>query len=323
MKSSGNLILFLNRWCPVGCASCNAGVSNSPGDSLSPRWLTLFFNRLADGALDFPGYVIWTGGEPFLSFDSLKTGIQLATQHKYHSEILTSGIWFAEHPHYLSVLKQNGTFSLRISTDSEHQERVPVALLISLIKEARQMEIEVNFTLRQIPDAPDSPSLLLKTIKESLPDYYEENLQRTRWLHHIPHMPIEPVKEPSPGPPTLHPPTKKCLKACNQGFKDIVIGADGLLYPCCGLFGIANHQHLAVGNPLTETWNQLTQTITASPLFSLLKKKGPYGVCEELGLEPEKWGWEPFKIPCQLCIALFRRHGQQVLDVYSEPKPPN
>jgi organic radical activating enzyme len=316
MKKTGNLIFFLNRRCTVGCASCNAGVYTDKGNELSPKWLDKFFNTIHDAA--FSGYIIWTGGEPFLSFEGLEKGISLAAHRGFLSEILTSGIWFENHPGYLETLAEKGSFSLRISLDSEHQDRVPMPLIISLIQQALELRIEVNFTLREIPGQPGSVKHFLEEIIEKLPQFYEENVIRSRWLHYIPHMPVAPMDERTSG----------CGKEsrgsgggnwrgpCKMGFRDIVIGEDGILYPCCGLFGIPGHERLAMGDPLKESWETLEIGSQRAPLFRMLREKGPYGICRELGLEPETWDWPPNESPCHLCHALFHRHADRVYRYY-------
>jgi len=315
MENKGNIILFLNRRCTVGCASCNAGATTGNTAELTSQWLETFFNKLHD--LEFSGYIVWTGGEPFLSFQALQKGISLASQNKYHSEILTSGAWFQQAPEQLESLAAVGDFSLRISLDAEHHDSVPLPIIISLIKKSLSLGIEVNFTLRQIPGRENPVEDFLDQIKEQLPDFYRQNHTRSRWLHYLPHMPI------SPGPggclPThsaAAPGKQKWQQTCKMGFKDLVIGEDGLVYPCCGLFGIPGHEQMAMGDPLNESWENLEIRQRNHPLFQVLKRKGPYGICKELGLSSETWDWPAYETPCHLCLALFHQHGTRVFAHY-------
>lgn len=312
MRVKGNLIFFLNRRCTVGCASCNAGVFDENAGELKPRFIERLFDKIDN--LEFSGYIIWTGGEPFLSFETLEKGITLATQKGFNSEILTAGIWFENNPGYLETLAATGSFSLRISLDAEHQERVPMALVISLIKRALELNIEVNFTLREIPGGNKNNSSVssvssvcsvgpnfLSEIENRLPDFYRENRDRSRWIHSIPHMPVAP----GGSRPRLR--GRKWQKACQMGFKDLVIGEDGLVYPCCGLFGIPGHEQLAV---------TLFSETRPTPLLRVLKEKGPYGICKELNFNPETWNWPSYDSPCHLCLALFHLHGSRVFKHY-------
>jgi organic radical activating enzyme len=314
MEKKRNLILFLNRRCTVGCPSCNADASANNSAELSVPWLETFFQQIHE--LQFSRFIIWTGGEPFLSFQALQKGISLAAQNNYHSEILTSGAWFQYAPEQLEDLAAIGDFSLRISLDAEHQDTVPLPTVICLIKKALGLHIEVNFTLREIPGRKEFAKNFLTEIKEQLPDFYHENHTRSRWLHHLPHMPITTGPGCLSSPSTTAPGKQKWKQNCKMGFKDLVIGEDRLIYPCCGLFGIPGHEQLALGDPVNEPWETLDTRQHKHPLFQILREKGPYGICRALGLTPETWNWPAYETPCHLCLALFHLYKEQVYEYY-------
>lgn len=315
MEKKGNLIFFLNRRCDVGCASCNVDASPDNMKELSVQWLEAFFDRIRN--LLSSGYIIWTGGEPFLSFEALKKGISLASQKGFQSEILTSGAWFESHPGALNALAGAGNFSIRISLDAEHQDRVPIPLVISLIKKALELKIEVNFTLREIPGQCESMDDFLEQIKKELPTFYNRNHTRSRWLHYIPHMPVSPGETHRKSCRPVGSYEQKWRQPCKMGFKDVVIGADNMVYPCCGLFSIPGHERLAIGDPVKDTWETLEARQMDDPLFRVLIEKGPYGICKELEMEPETWDWPAYESPCHLCLALFFLHGERVFRHFS------
>jgi len=300
------LIIFLNRRCTVGCPSCNAKALPGNREELSSRWLSAFFPSVKN--VKFPGFILWTGGEPFLSFEALQAGISIASGRGYHSEILTSGIWFDAHPQWLEPLAEKGNVSIRISLDAEHREKVPLPMVIALIRKALALQIEVNFTLRDIPGRQGFVDRCIGEIKKHLPEFYRRNRSRSRWLHYIPHIPVSP----EPSSPCVSQ-TQKYRQPCRIIFRDLVIGEDGLVYPCCGLLGFPFHQQLAVGNPMEESWETLVSRQKSHPLFRVLKEKGPYGICRKLGLEPGKWEWPSFQSPCHLCMALFSEEGETLI----------
>ena len=301
-----SLIIFLNRRCPVGCASCNAKALPGNREELTGRWLSAFFRIIKK--VEFPGFVLWTGGEPFLSFEALQAGIAIASGQGFHSEILTSGTWFDTHPQRLEPLAGKSNISLRISLDAEHQETVLLELVIALIRKAWALQIEVNFTLRDIPGREGFADRCIGEIKNHLPEFYRRNRSRSRWLHRIPHMPVSPA----PANPCVSQ-TQKYRQPCPMIFRDLVIGEDGLVYPCCGFLGFPFHQQLAVGNPMEESWESLVSRQKSHPLFRMLQEKGPYGICRKLGLEPGRWKWPPFQSPCHLCMALFNEEGETLI----------
>ena len=307
----------MNRRCNVGCASCNVDASPSNIEEISVRWLQAFFDRI--GSLEFSRYLIWTGGEPFLSFEALKKGISLAFQKGFQSEILTSGAWFKNHHKAFNALAGAGNFSLRISLDAEHQDRVPMSVVIFLIKEAVQLDIEVNFTLREIPGRCESMDDFLEQIKTELPEFYNRNHTRSRWLHYIPHIPMSSEETHASSYCSSGSISKgqKWRQPCKMGFKDVVIGADNMVYPCCGLFSIPGYKRLAMGDPVKETWETMENRQRIDPLFRVLREMGPYGICRELEMEPETWDWTAYESPCHLCLALFHLHGERVFRHFS------
>jgi organic radical activating enzyme len=307
-----SIIIFLNRRCVVGCTSCNVDARPGNKTQLSCQWLSSFFSKVED--LKFSGYILWTGGEPFLSFDALKTGITIASQQGYHSEILTSAGWYLSHPEWLENLPVKENISIRISLDAEHQEKVPLSLVIALIPRAVELGIEINFTLREIPGQEEPVNQTIEELKRQLPEFYHHNYQRSRWIHYIPHIPVSPGGCSSSFDSINLPGTQKYKRPCPMAFRDLVLGEDGLVYPCCGFFSFPFHHHLAVGDPMKESWESLFSRQFHYPLFRLLKERGPYGICRELNLEPEKWDWPVFQSPCHLCMALFRQEGKQVLE---------
>jgi organic radical activating enzyme len=264
-----SLIVFLNRRCAVGCATCNADARPGNKGELSRSWLAEFFPRLE--ALEFSGYIVWTGGEPFLSLDTLEWGISAASDAGYHSEILTSAIWFDSHPRWLDRIAAYDNVSIRISLDAEHQEAVPMSRVISFIRRAYRLRLEVDFTLREIPGRDDFINRCIEEIKKELPEFYRHNHRRSRWLHRMPHIPLgEPVSCESG--------TQASQKKCKLVFRDMVIGEDGLVYPCCGLFTLPFYRELAIGDPLIEPWDVLT---SRQQEFSVLKQTSPCHLCLE------------------------------------------
>jgi hypothetical protein len=299
----------------VDCASCNVDARSGNKNQLSPQWLSSFFSKVEESK--FSGYILWTGGEPFLSFDALKTGIAIASQQGYHSEILTGAGWYQSHPGWIENLPGKENISIRISLDAEHQEKVPFSRVTALIRRAWELGIEINFTLREIPGQQEPVNRYIEEIKKQLPEFYHHNCQRSRWVHYIPHIPVSPGGYTSPSICIDLQGTQKYKQPCHMAFRDLVIGEDGLAYPCCGFFGFPFHLHLAVGDPMKESWESLFSRQFTHPFFRLLTEKGPYGICLELNLEPEKWGWPLFQSPCHLCMALFKLKGKQVLEHFS------
>ncbi len=292
----------MNRRCTVGCPSCNVLAEADRSLELSSDWLADFFGRVGD--LDFAGYVTWTGGEPFLSFDSLKSGLLEACDKGFRSEILTSGIWFRDEPGLLEEIAGIEGVSLRVSVDAEHQRSVAVGELIRLIARADELNLEVNLTLREIPEDPLAVKRTMAAIEDALPEFVEKNRGQSRFCHRIPHMPVRDPRLPSPPSPGETSTGKKWKKPCTLAFRDLVIGEDGIVYPCCGVIGLEARSRFALGDPLRLSWKELLRLRDEHPLLKDLRREGPFQIAIDNGLEPQQWHL-PFKTPCHLCLVLF------------------
>lgn len=316
------IIIFLNRRCSVGCSSCNVAAHPLNSEGLSPDWISKFFPLLKTYSI--PRYITWTGGEPFLSPETLIKGVQLASQEGYHSEILTSGIWHHQFPNLLHAFLGIKNISIRISLDAEHQDKIPVSHIIELIGNALELNIEIAFTIRRIPNTRDPVLTTLGEIQKAFPHYFHLNSTRSRWIHFIPHIPMPFDNSLSP---TSHKdvsnynekriftkptPKQKQRKPCQMVYRDFVIGEDGLLYPCCGFFSLPNEirKKIAYGNPLNETFRAIMKSMGENPILKFIKEKGPY----QLGIK------ESFPIEeleslchnnmCSLCLSIFSKYGE-------------
>ena len=297
-----NVILFLNRRCTVGCPSCNVSAAAGRSLELSPGWLEGFFGRVGD--LNFAGYVTWTGGEPFLSFESLRTGLLAANNLGFKSEILTSGTWFRDHPALLDEIAAVGDVSIRISVDAEHQRSVGVKELVRLLEHAEALGLEANLTLREIPGDDGAVERTIEMLQQALPQFVEKKRQQSRFFHTIPHMPVLDPRQPAKDVQPLNPKAVKWKKPCTLAFRDLVVGEDGLVYPCCGVIGLKNRQLFALGDPLILPWKELLRLRDRHPLLSRLRNQGPYRMAKDKGLEPDQWGIH-FATPCHLCLTLL------------------
>jgi organic radical activating enzyme len=256
------------------------------------------------GDLNFAGYVTWTGGEPFLSFESLKTGLWAASGRGFKSEILTSGTWFHDHPSLLDEIAAIKDVSIRISVDAEHQRSVADEELVRLLEQAEALGLEANLTLREIPGDDNAVKRTIAALQHALPQFVEKKRHQSRFFHTIPHMPVRDPRQPGQDSQELNPKAVKWKKPCTLAFRDLVVGEDGVVYPCCGVIGLSKRDQFAVGDPLELTGHELLRIRNQHPLLSRLRCQGPYQMAKDKGLEPDQWGIH-FATPCHLCLTLL------------------
>ena len=260
---------------------------------LSSEWFKEFIKIYR--RLNFNNYIILTGGEPFLNMDSLLTAVTLFNREKFNIEILTSGVWFEKNPEYLNKLVENGRFSLRISLDSEHERVVSLKTISSLIRYSLNLKIVPHFTIREVPNSTNNVDYYRSFLKTNHSELFYDNIENSRWLHIIPHIniPKKSLKTSS---------NKKLNKKCFLGFKDLIIGADSMLYPCCGLFSLKNHRNLSVGNPLKLSYEEIIDIFNKREIFKILKDEGPH----KLSKKSDNIIHNCSTI-CELCLKLLER----------------
>ncbi|HPQ40579.1 MAG TPA: hypothetical protein PLV45_09420 [bacterium] len=299
-----SIIIFLTFRCRVGCATCNVSARPDAPEGLSPDWITQFIQQLSPAI--HPRYIIWTGGEPFMAFNTLATGIRMAGDRGFESEVLTGGDWFARAPEYLEQLSESGPFRLRISLDAEHQRTVTMDTIHLLIDTALEKRIPIGFTLRDIPGIEPSPRTLRETVLQRHPMLENLSMGSSRLFHVIPTIPPSPAGPAADGIAN----TKSVGSItdpgpCRLGFRDLVIGPDGRVYPCCGLFGLGIDDHIHAGSALTDLPASPDILRNANPLFPSLLHGGAVILAKKHGWKPETDLGTGYVSPCHACRSML------------------
>lgn len=298
-----SVIIFLTFVCPVGCSTCNTQANPGATGHLGPDWLSRFLVRLK--ALKTTEYLIWTGGEPFEAFDSLAAGIRVAAKLGFRSEILTSGCWYTEFPGRLAELAESGIFRIRISLDAEHQSAVDIETVHSLVDDILARGIPLGFTLRRIPGSLRGPGDYVAELLKRHPELRSAQERSSRLFHVLPTIPADfPPDQGASGVATDPGP-------CRLGFRDLVIGPDGRVYPCCGLFGIGIDDRVSTGDAMTDFPEPASKSLAERPLFRDLREKGAYSMARDRGLIPGMIPASGYAGPCHAC--------RMILPVLTEP----
>ena len=291
-----SIILFITNRCDVGCATCNTGATPDSTAFLSPEWVERFVD---DSIPQRETWILWTGGEPFKAPDTLCTGIKTATERGFHNEILTSGHWYRNHPELLSRVKTSGVFRIRISLDPEHQRVVSMSVIHALVDDCLASGIPVGFTLRKIPGY--NPSQVIDRLRQKHPALVRANGSSSRIFHIIPTIPNNLGSKSDRTPRFSDLP-------CQQGFKDLVIGADGRVYPCCGLFGLGSDDNVyGYNSPLENTECLNDPKYRKYPLFKSLMDDGPYRLGIQQGVIPYVLPIAGYTCQCHACRAIVKK----------------
>ncbi len=299
-----NLIIFLTNRCRSGCRTCN--VRAIPGNSgmLQMNDIdTIFDDPHISGSNN--KFVIWTGGEPFENFPVLEYGIKISGKRGFRSEILSSGYWYRDAPEMLDELFKKGDFSLRVSIDSEHFDFSGEEFLFDLLEECLEIGLELNFTVREIP-GDQSFEGILNSIKKNFSSYTEERKGDPRWIHHIPHVPVDENDHYKASGFSL-----KINTGCKLVFRDIVAGWDGNIYPCCGLFSLPGFEKYSTGK-IGKSGQTEVSNIKAEELFRIIKEKGPSGIKQKFDSDETKEVLLGFRNKCHACIHFLKKYDVQL-----------
>lgn len=290
-----SIILFITNRCDVGCATCNTGATSDSTAFLSPEWVEQFVDNIPQQET----WIIWTGGEPFQAPDTLCVGVKAATERGFYNEILTSGHWYRDHPKLLTKVKTSGVFRIRISLDPEHQRAVSMPVIHALVDDCLASGIPVGFTLRKIPGY--NPSRVRDSLLQKHPALIKTDGSSSRVFHIIPTIPSNMSIKNDKTPRFSDLP-------CQQGFKDVVIGPDGRVYPCCGLFGLGSDDNVyGYNSPLENTEYFNDPKYQEYPLFKSLMGDGPYRLGIQQGLIPYILPTAGYTCQCHACRAIIKK----------------
>jgi organic radical activating enzyme len=278
----------------VGCKSCNVNAVPKGGEFLSAGVIDDIFKSSEEL---IPDFIIITGGEPFNSYEELIMILQKSKKMNRKSEVLSSGSWYGSHPELLKKLSMSSC-SLRISLDIEHQQRVPFNLILELIESALLLDIEVNFTLRKAAGISADPEKYKLEILDKFP-VLKKDLSRR--FHVIPHFEIKPLV----GGCTAEFIGKRWQKSCPQILKDLVIGWDGRIYPCCGIFQRKDYR--LFGLELSEGlgFESIRRAFLKNRDLKVLYEDGPAGLLTSKISAQTRLQWGKIIQPCDLCFAIW------------------
>jgi len=134
-----SILVSVTEGCHVGCHHC--GFMGSRRDrETSKEEIAEWVGQICDYGIPT---VIFTGGEPFESFDVLREGVCVAHEWKFPSAIFTSSYWASDDDVTIATLSQLlGVQHLYLSSDIFHQRRIPYENVYRVILAADKLGIE-------------------------------------------------------------------------------------------------------------------------------------------------------------------------------------
>jgi MoaA/NifB/PqqE/SkfB family radical SAM enzyme len=291
-----NLEIVITSRCNIKCRHCIYDCQPSSTKKLSKPLL----KDLIRQASNLPSLrsVIFTGGEAFLEYENLVESIALCGELDLESSVVTNGYW-ALNPNITKqkLKKLNGLNILYVSTDSFHQEFVPVDRIRNIIEACNEFGIKCIVRISYLNDPTHEIGIIKKQLTES------------EGLYTISTMPVAPFGRAAELKDTFlfyeyNPHGIPCCGADNP-----VIDVNGDVKFCPGgLFCHPDNSLLTVGNVFYETLEMLRASTNFNPIVQMLRLHGPSGLVHLVRNQAIKEGI-PFNLPqleeikdlCSLC----------------------
>ena len=216
-------------------------------------------------------WISFTGGEPFLEQGLLETLIAHANELGLKTEIVSNGFW-AETPEraegVLVPLWGLGLDVLNLSIDDFHQEYVPIQHVKNAYDAAKKLGLKIviltttsknnNITAEKIPELlQDEKILIIGGSRVRDPNAL---------LVENPVTPAgrgESIKD--------HEYSLMTEIQCNEALRDIGIGPDGAVYPCCGPLAIK----ISLGNIKDSSLKDILNNAKKDEFLASIRKGTP------------------------------------------------
>ncbi|MGW8178469.1 MAG: radical SAM/SPASM domain-containing protein [bacterium] len=221
-------------------------------------------------------WVSLTGGEPFLEYGLLKQLLGHAAGLGLQTEVVTNGYW-ARYPETTETIIRElvglGWTALNLSIDDFHQEYVPLEHARNAYEAARDLGLKIVI----MTTTAKSSKITSQTIPILLGDSQIQIIGETPI--HDPHAllietPITPAGRGAEIPD--HEYTLITEIKCGDALRDIGVGPDGSVYPCCG--PLAERKNL--GNINETSLRSILEEAWSDPFYKALMEgvpvSGPY-----------------------------------------------
>ena len=181
-------------------------------------------------------WVSFSGGEPFLEYDSLRELISLASENGLNTEIVSNGFWGVTIEKAQGALKpliEAGLDVLNLSVDDFHCEYVPFELLRNAYWTAVDLGVKIVLMVSTGKDS--------EITSESLPEMLEDDriqvAGKTRILNPNALLFETPLTPIGRGADLNYNPVQFTEIRCCEVLRDIGVAPNGDVMPCCGPLG--------------------------------------------------------------------------------------
>ncbi len=228
--------LLLTYRCSAECRHCFFECSPSRSEVMTRQTAQNVINEAVTlGAK----WISFSGGEPFLEYDSLKELITLSSENGLNTEVVSNGFWGETREEALGTLDPlitAGLDVLNLSVDDFHCEFLPFETLKNIYWAAVELGVKIVLMVSTGKDN--------QITSESLPELLEDNRVQVAGKRRIPNpnavlfeTQFTPIGRGKDLKHNLVPFTEI---RCNDVLRDIGVAPNGDVLPCCGPLGTRN-----------------------------------------------------------------------------------
>jgi len=181
-------------------------------------------------------WVSFSGGEPFLEYDSLRELISLSSENGLNTEVVSNGFWGVTIEKAQGALKpliEAGLDVLNLSVDDFHCEYVPFGTL----KNAYWAAVDLGVKIVLMVSTGKDSEITSKSLPEMLEDDRIQVAGKTRILNPNAVLFETPLTPIGRGADLNYNPVQFTEIRCCEVLRDIGVAPNGDVMPCCGPLG--------------------------------------------------------------------------------------
>jgi len=270
--------ILLTERCQAGCRHC--WFDCSPEGETLPLSLG---EKIIDQATKLgTEWVSFTGGEPFLEYETLDALIGYAKKLGLKTETVTNCNWaetYDEAYRRLERLQASGLDVVNLSVDDFHQENIPINNVFNCFSAAKALDLKTVFLVTRKKDSEITGESLRSLMKDV--GIHVIGTPRTEKASALViESGFQPVGRGANVPKSGW--ARGCGKthgSCGLILRDIGVSPRGEVYPCCGPLGCLLERG-RIGNIKERDLNEILDEAGENKVFRKIASHGPTGLVE-------------------------------------------
>ncbi len=271
--------IVLTEKCNIKCRHCI--FSCLPSQKMELGWSVIERLIKEAAALGNIKNISFTGGEPFLELDTLVNAVRLCKRLGLKASVVTNGFWATSLNEAKSTLeKLDGLILLNVSTDTFHQEFVPIDRIHNTILSCNELGIDCYIRVCYLND----PVSEIESIKKQL--------SKVEGLYKISSQPVVPSGRAASQIDidsiySYDPIGVFCISVN----KPLII-SNGDVAACCGpvVSWLGDHP-LKLGNIHNQSLEEIRNAADLNPIVQVLRLWGPGELVQLVQKEADEKGY--------------------------------